>query len=65
MLVMSRRAIAGEQLERLKKGYTAFAESEEVKKIIKQEAQKLHLTIICDETDNGCWFIPEKVSRTR
>ncbi|WP_240795453.1 hypothetical protein [Aquibacillus halophilus] len=57
---MSRRLIVEEKMNRLSEGHTAFAESDEVIRLMKEEISKKNIPVICDQTESGCWFIPDE-----
>lgn len=60
MLVFNKKRIVEEKIQRLQDGYSAFAETQEVARLIKQEISSLNMTVHEDETEFGCWFIPER-----
>ncbi|MEF2291487.1 MULTISPECIES: hypothetical protein [Virgibacillus] len=64
MWVISRRQQRDEKIARLKQGDSAFAESQELIRLIKRDIEKEHLEVICEETASGCWFIPKNRSKT-
>ncbi|WP_272479909.1 hypothetical protein [Aquibacillus koreensis] len=57
---MSRSLIVKEKLDRLTNGYNAYAESDEIIQMMKREISKLDFTVVCDESEHGCWFIPQR-----
>ncbi|SFI82821.1 hypothetical protein [Thermoflavimicrobium dichotomicum] len=59
MMIISRKQLAREKLEELKKGYSVYAETEEVAGYIEKELSSLDMTVHIDRTPLGCWFIPE------
>ncbi|AZB44926.1 hypothetical protein CEF21_17245 [Bacillus sp. FJAT-42376] len=48
-----------EKVERMKSGYSAYAESPEMASLLKKEISKLKLRVYEDVTEIGSWFIPE------
>ncbi|GAA0426043.1 MAG: hypothetical protein ACQEWU_05660 [Bacillota bacterium] len=58
MLVMNHRRMRDEKIARLKEGHSAYAESHELIRLIKRDIEKEHLDVIYDNTNSGCWFIP-------
>ncbi|MET3682636.1 hypothetical protein ABID56_000717 [Alkalibacillus flavidus] len=59
MFVQYKQRIANEKINRLKDGYSAYAESEELIRLMKRRIQANNLTIYEDHTDIGSWFIPQ------
>ncbi|WP_077621207.1 hypothetical protein [Sediminibacillus massiliensis] len=59
MLIISRRAMAQEKMKSLMNGYSAYAESDELIRLVKKEIDKQNLSVVYDSSDAGCWFIPE------
>lgn len=57
-MVINRKKMAQKKLEQLKKGYSAFAETNEVAELIEKEIASLELTVHVDKTPLGSWFIP-------
>jgi hypothetical protein len=55
---MNPKEIAKAKVKRIQDGYSAFAESNEMVRLIKRELSKLNLDVLVDETDIGSWFIP-------
>lgn len=58
MLVMHQTRIRDEKIMQLQKGRTAYAESNELIRLIKRDIDKHKLHVHCDQTNAGCWFIP-------
>ncbi|MGY0693083.1 hypothetical protein ACW2QC_09885 [Virgibacillus sp. FSP13] len=58
MLIMPQGQIKDEKINQLKAGRTAYAESNELIRLIKRDITKLGLHVHCDQTNTGCWFIP-------
>lgn len=59
-MIISRRALAREKLEKLKQGYSVYTETEEIAKYIEKELPSLNIQVHIDRTPIGCWFIPEE-----
>jgi len=47
-----------EKLNLLKNGFSAYAESSELIRLIKRDIIRNSLYVFYDETPTGCWFIP-------
>lgn len=60
MLIMNRKRMVEDKLDRLTKGQTAYAESRELIRLVKREIKNRQISVLMDETDSGCWFIPQK-----
>lgn len=60
MLILSQRQLVEDKMEKILKGETAFAESKELIRLVKRELKKKKLLVLMDETEIGCWFIPQK-----
>lgn len=58
MLIMNDRRMRDEKIAQLKEGQTAFAETNELIRLIKRDIEKEHLHVHYDSTNKGCWFIP-------
>jgi len=61
-MIISRKEIAKAKVRRIKSGFSAFAETKEVIELVKKELTKENIQVIVDETEQGCWFIPEKAN---
>ncbi len=59
-MIMNRHALAKDKVEKLKLGYSTFAESKEVATLIEQEINALQLNVYIHKTSVGYWFIPRK-----
>jgi hypothetical protein len=59
-MIINRRALAREKLEKLKNGYSVYTETEEVANYIEKEIQQWDKKVLIDRTPIGCWFIPEE-----
>lgn len=58
MFVMSRSKLAREKVAAIQAGYSAYAETKEISKLIKQELNSLGIEVIEDTNELGSWFIP-------
>lgn len=59
-MIISRKQLAKAKVEKLKRGYSAFAETEEVAQLIEKQLGEIDLPVYIDRTPFGCWFIPEE-----
>jgi putative aminopeptidase FrvX len=59
-MIISRKKIAREKIEKLKQGYSVYSETEEIIQYIEKEIKELGLKVHIDRTPIGCWFIPEE-----
>ncbi|MBS2969994.1 hypothetical protein J9317_14580 [Metabacillus sp. KIGAM252] len=59
MELLTQKMFVKEKVERMKKGYSAYAESPEMASLLKKEISKLKLKVYEDITEMGSWFIPE------
>lgn len=57
---MNPKELAKAKVKRIQDGYSAFAESNELVRLIKRELAKLNVDVQVDETNIGSWFIPKK-----
>ncbi|WP_027414795.1 hypothetical protein [Aneurinibacillus terranovensis] len=62
-MIINRREIARNKVEKLKTGFSAFSESLEVTDLMKKYIKEQNLHVYVDETPLGSWFIPEKQER--
>lgn len=60
MTVLDRRLMRDEKIRQLKEGRTVYAESPEFIRLIKRGIEKENLTVTFENTDGGCWFIPNE-----
>ncbi|GEN45898.1 hypothetical protein [Alkalibacillus haloalkaliphilus] len=58
MFVVCKRRMANEKVNNLRNGYSAYAETEELIRLMKRRINSNNLDIYEDQTDIGCWFIP-------
>ncbi|HEU5138628.1 MAG TPA: hypothetical protein VFT51_01550 [Bacillales bacterium] len=59
-MIMNRKKLAKAKVQRIQDGYSAFAESNELTRLIKRELSKLNMDVFIEETTIGSWFIPKK-----
>ncbi|WP_261133244.1 hypothetical protein [Bacillus sp. Marseille-Q3570] len=59
-MIINRKEMAKAKVEKLKNGYSAFAETKEVAELIKKQATELNIEFVEDVTEIGSWFIPAK-----
>ncbi|WP_249870881.1 hypothetical protein [Oceanobacillus saliphilus] len=64
MLPINLRRIRDEKIMQLKKGNNAYAETDELIRLMKRSIEKECLHVQFDETQSGCWFIPMPTSKT-
>lgn len=57
-MVINRKELALEKVNKIKAGYSAFAESKEVIHMIRKELEKQNIDVHEDKTELGSWFIP-------
>ncbi|MGM8215603.1 hypothetical protein ACLIA0_08500 [Bacillaceae bacterium W0354] len=60
MFVLNNRHVADEKFNHLLNGYSVYAETEELIRLMKRRIDSHKLDIVIDDTDSGCWFIPNK-----
>ncbi|SDW97243.1 hypothetical protein SAMN05444487_10878 [Marininema mesophilum] len=58
-MIINRKQLAKAKIEKLKRGYSAYAESKEVAQLIEKELGRLNLPVFIDRTAIGYWFIPK------
>ncbi|MUK86864.1 hypothetical protein GMD78_00415 [Ornithinibacillus sp. L9] len=64
MLVLHEKRICERKINQIKNGFSAYAESKELIRLMKREIMKNNLDVYYDETPTGCWFIPIKESKS-
>ncbi|MDT8859407.1 hypothetical protein N0O92_04110 [Alkalihalobacillus sp. MEB130] len=57
-MVINRKDMALKKVEKIKNGFSAFAESKEVTEFIQKELKKQNIDVFEDITEVGCWFTP-------
>ncbi|KHF41060.1 hypothetical protein LQ50_06640 [Halalkalibacter okhensis] len=57
-MVINRKDMARKKVEKIKNGFSAFAESKEVTELIRNELNKQKIDVHEDVTEVGCWFTP-------
>ncbi|EGK07126.1 hypothetical protein ACFQ49_10140 [Kroppenstedtia eburnea] len=58
-MIISRKRMAKAKVEKLKRGFSAYAETKEVADLIEKELAQLDLPVIVEQTQIGYWFIPD------
>lgn len=58
-MIIEPKTLVKRKIEQLRNGETAFAESDEVIRILKRDIARENLEVIIDETPSGCWFYPQ------
>lgn len=59
MQILDQKRLVQSKIEQLNKGVIAYAESKELIRLVKRELNKQNLPVVYDETESGCWFIPQ------
>jgi hypothetical protein len=59
-MIINRKEMARAKVEKLRNGYSAFAETKEVADLIRKEAMNLNIDFEEDVTELGSWFTPVK-----
>ncbi|HET7616164.1 MAG TPA: hypothetical protein VFK27_04320 [Bacillales bacterium] len=57
---MNPKDIVKAKVRRIQDGYSAFAESNELVRLMKKEISRSNVDVFVDETNIGSWFIPKK-----
>lgn len=58
-MISNLRETAKAKAKQVQDGYSAFAESAEMIRLLKRELKKRRIDVHVDETNIGSWFIPE------
>lgn len=58
MLMIHERRMRDEKMKYLLKGNSAYAETNELIRLLKREIERIGLHVFYDHTNTGCWFIP-------
>ncbi|MBU8905168.1 hypothetical protein KH400_01025 [Desertibacillus haloalkaliphilus] len=58
-MIINRKEMALKKVDKIKAGYSAFAETKEVADFIKKELAKENIEVYEDNTELGSWFIPK------
>ncbi|MFD1362249.1 hypothetical protein [Lentibacillus salinarum] len=64
MLIINERRLRDDKIAQLKNGYTAYAESAELIRLIRRGIERENLHVHYDQTNAGCWFIPALVRKS-
>ncbi|HET7627792.1 MAG TPA: hypothetical protein VFK44_05320 [Bacillales bacterium] len=59
-MIMNPKDIVKAKVRRIQDGYSAFAESDEMVRLIKKEISRANVDVLIDETNIGSWFIPKQ-----
>ncbi|MGO4888699.1 hypothetical protein ACJ2A9_13130 [Anaerobacillus sp. MEB173] len=59
-MIINKKELARAKVEKIKAGYSAYAETKEVTELVKKELAKLGIEVHIDQTELGSWFIPVK-----
>ncbi|WP_188206413.1 hypothetical protein [Alkalibacillus aidingensis] len=59
MFVVQKQRMANQKLDQLLNGYSAYAETDELIRLMRRRINSHNLDIHVDQTDIGCWFIPK------
>lgn len=59
-MIINRKQLVREKVQQVIAGYSAYAETKEVAKMLKKELQLLNIDVHEDITSMGSWFIPVK-----
>lgn len=59
-MVIPRKSLLMQKIDQLKNGENAFAESEELMRLLKRDIARENLQVTIDRSPAGCWIIPEK-----
>lgn len=58
MQIMNKRRIRDEKIAQLLSGKTAYAETQEMIRLITRSIEQQNINVHFDNTSLGCWFIP-------
>ena len=58
-MIIEPKVLVKQKIEQLKNGKNAYAESEEVLRLLKRDIARENLNVIFDETRDGCWIYPQ------
>jgi hypothetical protein len=61
MFEFNRQIIVEEKTKDLLNGYSAYAETDELIRLIQRNISKHNMDVYLDQTEIGCWFIPNDV----
>ncbi len=60
MLMIHERRMRDEKMKYLLKGNSAYAETNELIRLLKREIERIGLHVHYDHTKTVCWFIPQQ-----
>lgn len=58
MLPIHVRRVRDKKMQLLRQGITAYAETEELIRLMERSIQRENLLVHCDYGHSGCWFVP-------
>lgn len=58
MQIMNKRQIRDEKIAQLLSGRTAYAETQEMIRLVNRSIERNNMHVHLDNTNLGCWFIP-------
>ncbi|WP_174614031.1 hypothetical protein [Virgibacillus ihumii] len=58
MQIINKRRIRDEKIAQLLSGKTAYAETQEMIRLITRSIERNNINVHLDNTTSGCWFIP-------
>jgi hypothetical protein len=61
-MVFTNKYLVKQQMEQLRQGKNAYAESEEVIRLLERDIAREKLEVFIDKSPSGCWIIPEESS---
>lgn len=59
-MIIEPKTLVKQKIEQLKNGKNAFAETEEVIRLLKRDIARENLKVIFDETPDGLWIYPDE-----
>jgi hypothetical protein len=61
MFEFDRKMIVDEKTKDLMNGFSAYAETDELIRLLQRNISKHEMDVYLDQTDIGCWFIPNDI----
>ncbi|WP_077327464.1 hypothetical protein [Virgibacillus siamensis] len=58
MQIINKQRIRDEKIAQLLSGRTAYAESQEMIRLVTRSIERNNIHVHLDKTNMGCWFIP-------
>ncbi|WP_044640890.1 hypothetical protein [Risungbinella massiliensis] len=59
-MIINRKHLARQKLEKLRKGYSVYTETKEVQEYLEKEIDQAGIKVTIDRTPIGTWYIPEE-----